>query len=135
MSRRLKKKSANTICDEEFLKEFPCFYRKIKVNEIDKIKRWEAITYKIVEQVPSDNDKWYVKYNTGSDTYYIGKEDKKIFIAIGGSDDEGNKKRKMRKRKIEESVDEIRKKEKKTQVLVPRTEAKNERKTKVKGTN
>ena len=41
----------------------------------------------------------------------------------------------MRKRKIEESVDEIRKKEKKTQVLVPRTEAKNERKTKVKGTN
>ena len=44
----------------------------------------------------------------------------------------------MRKRKIEESVDEINqheKKRKKTQVLVPRTEAKNERKTKVKGTN
>ena len=113
MSRRLKKKSANTICDEEFLKEFPCFYRKIKVNEIDKIKRWEAITYKIVEQIPSDNDKWYVKYNTGSDTYYIGKKDKKNFIAIGGSDDEGNKKRKMRKRKIEESVDEINQHQKK----------------------
>ena len=107
MSRRLKKKSANTICDEEFLKEFPYFYRKIKVNEIDKIKRWEAITYKIVKQIPSDNDKWYAKYNTGSDTYYIGKEDKKNIIVIGGSDDEGNKKRKMRKRKIEESVDEV----------------------------
>ena len=138
LSRRLKKKSADTICDEEFLKEFPYFYRKIKVNEIDKIKRWEAITYKIVKQIPSDNDKWYVKYNTGFDTYYIGKEDKKIIIVIGGSDDEGNKKRKTRKRKIEESVDEIsqhQKKWKKTQFLVPRTEAKNKRKTQVKGRN
>ena len=39
LSRRLKKKSANRICDEEFLKEFPYFNKKIKVNEIDKIKR------------------------------------------------------------------------------------------------
>ena len=113
MSRRLKKKSANTICDEEFLKEFPYFNKKIKVNEIDKIKRWEAITYKIAKQIPSDNDKWYVKYNIGSDTYYIGKGDEKNIIVIGGSDDEGNKKRKMRKRKIEESVDEINQHQKK----------------------
>ena len=113
MSRRLKKKSANTICDEEFLKEFPYFNKKIKVNEIDKIKRWEAITYKIVKQIPSDNDKWYVKCNIGSDTYYIWKGDEKNIIVIGGSDDEGNKKRKMRKRKIEESVDEINQHQKK----------------------
>ena len=71
MSRRLKNKPANIICDEEFLKEFPYFNRKIKVNETEKIKWLEAIIY------PSDNDKWYVKYNRDSDRYYIGKEDEK----------------------------------------------------------
>ena len=74
MSRRLKNKPANLICDEEFLKEFPYFNRKIKVNETDKIKREEALIYKIVKKIPSDNDKWYVKYNRDSDTYYLGKE-------------------------------------------------------------
>ena len=74
MSQRLKNKPANLICDEEFLKEFPYFNRKIKVNETDKIKREEALTYKIVKKIPSDNDKWYVKYNRDSDTYYLGKE-------------------------------------------------------------
>ena len=79
LSRRLKKKPANIICDKEFLKEFPYFNRKIKVNEIDKIERREAITCKIVKQIPSDNDKWYVKYNIDSDTYNIGKKDEKIY--------------------------------------------------------
>ena len=74
MSQRLKNKPANLICDEEFLKEFPYFNRKIKVNETDKIKREEALIYKIVKKIPSDNDKWYVKYNRDSDTYYLGKE-------------------------------------------------------------
>ena len=50
MSRRLKNKPANLICDEEFLKEFPYFNRKIKVNETDKIKREEALIYKIVKR-------------------------------------------------------------------------------------
>ena len=79
MSRRLKKKPANIISDKEFLKEFPYFNRKIKVNETDKIKRQEAIIYKIVKQIPSDNDKWYVKYNIDSDTYNIGKKDEKNY--------------------------------------------------------
>ena len=59
MSRRLKNRPANIICDGEFLKEFPYFNRKIKVNETDKIKRREA----------SDNDKYFAKYNRDSDTY------------------------------------------------------------------
>ena len=65
---------------KNFLKEFPYFNRTIKVNETDKIKRRETIIYKIVKQIPSDNDKWYVKYNRDSDTYYIGKEDKKKLL-------------------------------------------------------
>ena len=80
MSRRLKNKPANIICDEEFLKEFSCFNRKIKVNETDKIIKWEPIIYKIVKQIPSDNDKWYVKYNRDSNTYCIGNEDEKKLL-------------------------------------------------------
>ena len=80
------------MCDDEFLKKFSYLNRKIKVNETDKIKRRETIIYKTVKQIPSNNDKWYVKYNRDSDTYYIGKEDQKK-ISIGSTDDdEGNKK-------------------------------------------
>ena len=64
------------------------------------MKRREAIIYKIVKQIPSDNDKWFVKYNRDSDTQYVGKEDEKKSIVMGSSDnDKRNKKRKMRKRK------------------------------------
>ena len=65
------------MCDEEFLKELPYFNRKI--SEIDKVKRRKAIIYKFVRQIPSDNDKWYVKYNRDSDMYYNRKEDKKNY--------------------------------------------------------
>ena len=51
----------------------------MKVNETDKIKRRDVIIYKTVKQIPSDNDKWYVRYNRDSDTYYIGKEDEKNY--------------------------------------------------------
>ena len=77
MNRRLKNKPANIICDEEILTGFSYFNRKIKANETDKITRQEAIIYKIVKQLPSDNDKWHVKYNIDSDTYYVGKKDEK----------------------------------------------------------
>ena len=50
------------------------------MNKADKIKRQEGILYKIVKQIPSGNDKWYVKYNRDSGTYYIGKEDEKKLL-------------------------------------------------------
>ena len=120
---------------------------KIKVNETDKIKRQEAITYKIVKQTPSVNDKWYVKYNRDSSTYYIGKEDQKKNTVINGNDDEENKKIKMRKRKIKDSIDEIsqellikqtKKKiqQKKLQIVLPETQPKKkQKKNKSKGRN
>ena len=92
MSRRLKNKPANIICDEEFLKEFPYFNRKIKVNETEKIKRLEAIIY------PSDNDKILID---------IILERKTKKIVIDSSDHEENKKRMMIQRKNKESIDEI----------------------------
>ena len=57
------------------------FNRKIKVNETDKIKRREAIICEIVTDISSDNDKYYVKYNRDSDTYYIGKEQEKKILS------------------------------------------------------
>ena len=68
------------ICDKEFSKEFSYSNRKIEINKIDKIKRREAIVYRIIKQIPSDNDKWYVKYNRNSDTYHVGKEDEKKIL-------------------------------------------------------
>ena len=49
----------------------------MKVDKADKIKRQEAIIYKIAKQIPSDNDKYYAKYNRDTDTNHIEKEDKK----------------------------------------------------------
>ena len=42
------------------LKEFPYFNKKIKVNEMDKIKQREAIFDKILKQMGPENDKYYV---------------------------------------------------------------------------
>ena len=63
------------------MEECPYFNRKMKVNKTDKIKRRDAIIYKIVKQIPSDNDKWYVKYNRDSDIYYVGKKDEKKLLS------------------------------------------------------
>ena len=51
LSRRLKNAPANIACDEEFLKEFPYFNKKTRVNETYKIKPREAIFYKILKQM------------------------------------------------------------------------------------
>ena len=78
LSRRLKNAPANIMCDEEFLKEFPYFIKKIRVNETDKIKRREIIFEKILKQMGPENDKYYVKYNEDLETYYIRKDQKVI---------------------------------------------------------
>ena len=90
----------------------------------------------IVKQIASHNDKWYVKYNRDSDTYYIGKEDEKNIIVIDSSDGEEYKIRRMIKRKNKESIDEISQRlfikqkkkkklqQKKSQIVLPETEPK-----------
>ena len=78
LSRRLKNAPANTMCNEKFLKEFPYFNKKIRVNERNKIKQREAIFDKILKQMRPENDKYYAKYNEDLDTYYIGKDEKVI---------------------------------------------------------
>ena len=123
----------------------PYFNRKIKVNKTDKIKRQEAIIYKIVKQIPSINDIWYVKYKRDSDTYYIGKEDEKIIIVKDISDDEENEKGKGEKKYknrwnksisqgllIKEKKKKKKLPQKKLQTVLPETEPKKKKKRKKK---
>ena len=91
LSRQFKNAPGNVVCDEEFLKEFPYFNKKIRVNEMDKIKRREAIFDKILKQMGPENDKYYVKYNQDLDIYYIGKDEK--VIVIESSDEEVEQRR------------------------------------------
>ena len=77
----------------------------MKVSKTDKIKRREAIIYKIVKHTLWDNDKYYIKHNKDSDTYYIGKEDKVIVIVC--SNNKENINGKIRKRKNKEIIDKI----------------------------
>ena len=79
------------MCDEEFLKEFPYFDKKLRVNETNKIKRREAILGKILKQMGPENEKYYVKYNQDLDTYYIGKDE--TVIVIESSDEEAEQRK------------------------------------------
>ena len=79
------------MCDEEFLKEFSYFDKKLRVNETNKIKRREAILGKILKQMGPENEKYYVKYNQDLDTYYIGKDE--TVIVIESSDEEAEQRK------------------------------------------
>ena len=92
LSKQLKKAPTNIVCDEEFLKEFLYFNKKIRVNETDKIKRRETIFDKILKQIGHKNVKYYVKYNQNLDRYYNGKDEK--VIVIESSDKEVKQRRK-----------------------------------------
>ena len=94
------------MCDEEFLKEFPYFNKKIRVNETDKIKRREAIFDKILRQMGAENDKYYVQYNQDLYTYHIAKDEKVIVIETSGEEVE---QRRQQKRKSATNMDKINK--------------------------
>ena len=102
-SRQLKKAPANIVCDEEFLKEFPYFNKKIRLNETDKIKRREAIFDNILTRMGHENVKYYVKYNQDLDRYYIGKDEK---VTVTESSDEEVEQRRKQKRKSKFNIDE-----------------------------
>ena len=106
LSRRLKIAPGNIVCDEEFLKEFPYFNKKIRVSETDKIKRRETIFDKILKQMGPETHEYYVKYNQDLGRYYIGKNEKVIVIE---SSDEEVEPRRKRKRKSTTNMDEINK--------------------------
>ena len=92
--------------DEKFLKEFPCFNKKIRLNETDKKKRREEIFDQILKQMGPENGKYYIIYNQDLQRHYIGKDEKVIVIE---SSDEEVEQRRKRKRKSTTNMDEINK--------------------------
>ena len=74
------------------------------VDEIDKLKKREAIIYEIIKQLPADNDKYFVKYKPETDTFNIGKDKKIIFVEDYF---DFNAKRRSKKRKIIHTPEEL----------------------------
>ena len=74
------------------------------VDETDKLKKMEAIIYRIIKRLPADNDKYFVEYQPETDTYNIGKDKEIIFVE---DDFDYNAKRRSKKRKIIYTPEEL----------------------------
>ena len=62
--------------DADVLKDLPYFYAKIKVGKVNKIKRQEAIMDKINNQLPPNNDTYYIEHNRTTDSFRVRKDNK-----------------------------------------------------------
>ena len=76
MDRILRNQPVNTEVDTDVLKEFPYFNAKIKVGELNKIKRREVIFDKIVRQLPPNNDVYYIEHDRRTDSFKLKKDNK-----------------------------------------------------------
>ena len=68
MDHNLRNQPVNIEFDADVLKELPYFNAKIKVGELNKIKRQEAIFDKIVKQLPPNNDVYYIEHDRKTDS-------------------------------------------------------------------
>ena len=71
--------------DADVLKDLPYFNAKIKVGKVNKIKKQEAIMDKINNQLPPNNDTYYIQHNRTTDSFRVRKDNK-----IRISDDSDN---------------------------------------------
>ena len=60
--------------DADVLKDLPYFNAKIKVGEVNKIKRQEAIMDKINKQLPPNNDTYYIEHDRATDSFRVRKD-------------------------------------------------------------
>ena len=73
MERILRNTLANILVDADVLKELPYFNAKIKVDELNKKKRGDAIMDKIIKQLPLNNDIYHVDHDKKMDTFRVRK--------------------------------------------------------------
>ena len=71
MDRILRNRPVNIMVDADVLKDLYYFNTKIKVGEVNKIKRREAIMDKIIKQLPTNNDTCYIEHNRTTDSFSI----------------------------------------------------------------
>lgn len=74
---RALRNAPKTSINKNALEDLPDFNTNIKVDETDKIRRKEAIFDKIINQLPPDNDKYYIKHNKKNDTCTVKKDVKR----------------------------------------------------------
>ena len=85
MKRILRNTPANVSVHADVLKELLYFNAKIKVDELNKKKRREAIMDKIIKRLPPNNDIYYVDHDKKTDTFRVRKDNK---IKIESNDDD-----------------------------------------------
>ena len=76
MDHILRNQPANIMVDADVLKNLLYFNAKIKFVEVNKIKRQEAIMDKLINQLPPNNDTYYIEHNRTTDSFRVRKDDK-----------------------------------------------------------
>ena len=85
MKRILRNTPVNISADADVLKELPYFNAKIKVDELNKKKRRDVIMDKVIKQLPSNNDIYYVDHDRQTDNLRARKD---YEIKIESDDDD-----------------------------------------------
>ena len=60
--------------ENEVMNELPNFNTKIEVPKLSLIGRENQIYDEIINQLPPDNDNYYIEYNETHDAYIVRKE-------------------------------------------------------------
>ena len=66
----------NIEINADVLNKLPYFNAKIKVDELNKIKRREVIFDKIVKQLLPNNDVYYIEHDRETDSFKLKKDGK-----------------------------------------------------------
>ena len=77
LQRALRKKIPKISVDKEVLEDLRYFSTKIKVDETNKLRRKEAISDQIIDQLPPNNDAYYIKHNKKKDSFTVKKDVKR----------------------------------------------------------
>ena len=77
LQRALSKKTPKISVDKEVLEDLPYFNTKIKVDETNKLRRKEAIFDQIINQLPPNNDTYYIKHDKKQDSFTVKKDVKR----------------------------------------------------------
>ena len=77
LQRALRKKIPKISVDKEVLEDLPYLNTKIKVDETNKLSRKEVIFDQIINQLPLNNDTYYIKHDKKQDSFTVKKDVKR----------------------------------------------------------
>ena len=113
MRRILRNRPVNLEVDAEVLQDSPYLNTKIKVGELNKVKRCEAIFDVIIKQLLPNNDPYYVEHNRVRDSFELKKDNKISKVKASEAIRKKYKKMKQNKDKVKKTakmaINELRK--------------------------